>query len=326
MLKIGIIGAGNIAKTFIEAVVKGNIDVTLEAIASRDISKAIEYKNLYPFKKAYGSYQDLYNDLEVDLIYVATPHSFHFEQMLDILNHNKHIICEKPFTLNSKQAEIVFSKAKEKKLFVMEALWTRFLPTIKDLKEHINNGIIGEIKKVEANFCFKTNLDKNHRLRNLSLGGGALLDLGVYTITFANLFLGKPESISSKVVKDEQTGVDIDEEIIFNYEDNKSAILNSSIIKDMPSVGVIYGEKGYVKVENFHQTELAIIYNNDNEVIKSIERPHIVNGFEYEILSAIDSIENGRIEDPHIPHSDTIEILKQMDHIRQSWSLIYPQE
>jgi predicted dehydrogenase len=326
MLKIGIIGAGNIAKTFIEAVIKGNVNVTLEAIASRDILKAIEYKNLYSFKKAYGSYQDLYNDFEVDLIYVATPHSFHYEQMLQIIDHNKHVICEKPFTLNSKQAEEVFKKAKEKNLFVMEALWTRFLPTIKELKELINKGIIGEIEKVEANFCFKTNLDQNHRLRNLNLGGGALLDLGVYTITFANIFLGKPESISSKVVMDEQTGVDIDEEIVFKYKDNKLAILNSSIIKDMPSVGTIYGEKGYVLVENFHQTELAKIYNYNNEIIGSIEHPHSVNGFEYEILSAIDSIEKGRIEDPHIPHSETIKILKQMDDIRQSWNLIYPQE
>lgn len=326
MLRIGIIGAGNIAKTFIEAVVRSDIKVILEAIASRDISKANEYKNLYHFKKAYGNYHDLYNDDEVDLIYVATPHSFHFEQMLDILDYNKHIICEKPFTLNSKQAEIVFNKAKEKNLFVMEALWTRFLPTIKELKKMIDNGIIGKIEKVEANFCFKTDLDMNHRLRNLSLGGGALLDLGVYTITFANLFLGKPESITSKVIKDKQTGVDIDEEIVFDYKDNKQAILNSSIIKDMPPVGMIYGEKGYVKVENFHQTQLAIIYNNDNKILESIFYPHKVNGFEYEIMSAIDSIEKGMIEDPHIPHRKTIEILKQMDDIRQSWDLIYPQE
>jgi len=326
MLKIGIIGAGNIARTFIEAVVKGNIKVTLEAIASRDLLKANEYKKLYRFKKAYGSYQELYKDTEVDLIYVATPHSFHYEQMMEILDYNKHIICEKPLTINHIQAEKVFQKAKQKKLFVMEALWTRFLPVIKELKMLVDNNIIGEVQRVEADFCFNSDSDENHRLRNPYLGGGALLDLGIYTISFADMFLGEPDSFETKFFIDPVTGVDVDEQIIYKYEGDKIAILSSSFVKDKALLGKIYGEKGYVIVEEFHQTQKAYIYNKDNVLIKTLDHPHLVNGFEYEIISAIYSIEKGFLEDVHIPHSKTIRILEQMDQIRESWGFKYPKE
>jgi predicted dehydrogenase len=326
LLRVGIVGAGNIANTFIDAITRGNLSICLEAIASRNLSKAKSYQEKYNIKKAYESYQELYEDDEVDLVYVATPHSFHYEQMMEILDYNKHIICEKPFTLNHKQAKMVFHKAKQKNLFVMEALWTRFLPVIKELKKLVDNKIIGEVQRVEADFCFSTDLDESHRLRNPYLGGGALLDLGIYCLSFADIFLGTPQSFETKMKKDLITGVDIDEEIIYKYKNGKVAILTSSIARDKPLLGKIYGDDGLIVVEEFHQTQKALIYNKDKKLIKTVEHQHIVNGFEYEILSAIASIEKGLLEDPHIPHSTSIKILKQMDQIRESWGFKYPSE
>ena len=142
MIKIGVIGAGNIAHRFSEAVQKGKIGGLLEAIASRDILRAKDYQKEYGYKKAYGDYQSLYEDPDIDLVYVATPHAFHYQQMMDLLDYGKHIICEKSFTLNANQAKAIFDKAKEKNLFVMEAMWTRFLPTVKEVLQVIDQGLI----------------------------------------------------------------------------------------------------------------------------------------------------------------------------------------
>ncbi|MFW5794257.1 MAG: Gfo/Idh/MocA family protein [Bacillota bacterium] len=324
MIKIGIIGAGFIANKFCEAVKKGEMDAILYAIGSRSLEKAKQFKQMHNFKVAFGSYQELYADKDIDLIYVATPHGLHYDHMMEILDYSKNIICEKPFTLNANQAKEVFAKAKRKKVFIMEAMWTRFLPTIRELETLIDDGIIGDVTRLEADFCFTPNKGDDNRLFQPKLGGGALLDIGIYPITFANIFLGRPKSFDSEV-KMYKTGVDIAETIYYNYPDAQ-AILKVALNYDSPLKCIITGTEGRVIIEGLHETELAKIYNLDNELIKEIKHPHEVNGFEYEIKEAIECIKNNKLESEIIPHSETMNILTQMDNIRNSWDFSYPQE
>jgi len=324
MMKFGVIGAGNIANTFCTAVNQADIDAQLYAIGSRSIEKANKYKETYGFVKAYGSYTELFLDDEVDAIYIATPHGLHYEQMLDILDYKKHILCEKSFTLNHHQAKEIFAKAKKQNVFIMEAVWTRFLPTILRLQELVNSGIIGEITKVEADFCIDPDKSDEDRLFNPKLGGGALLDVGIYPITFANLFMGTPTSITS-TMKKYHTGVDLTEEIRFTYK-NGEAILNASIGENRPLKGLITGTKGTIDVKNFFFTEQAFIYDLNNNLIKELHFPHEVNGFEYEIRETVRCINNHKLESEIMPHKETINILTQMDELRETWDFVYPQE
>lgn len=324
MIRIGIIGAGHIANKFAEAINLSDLNASLEAIASRSIDKANDFKKKYHVKKAYGSYIELYEDRDIDLVYIATPHVFHYKQMLDALDYHKHIICEKPFTINALQAEEIFLKAEEKQCFVMEALWSRFLPVIKELKHNLDQGLIGDIYKLEADFCFSPDKPINHRLFQPQLGGGALLDVGIYPITFANLFLGHPLSIKSKV-KMIETGVDGDDYIEYSYPDAK-AILTASITHEKKREARIYGSKGYAIIEGLHASESIKIYNLDNQLIKHIANQHETNGFEYEIRDAIACIQQGYLESLVMPSSETISVLSQMDAIRKTWNFFYPQE
>ncbi|MFP4286154.1 MAG: Gfo/Idh/MocA family protein [Candidatus Izemoplasmataceae bacterium] len=322
-MNFGVIGAGRIAKKFSDAV--RNNQGNLYAIASRSSKRAKEYQETYGFDKAYDDYEKMLQDNQVDCVYIATPHGLHYEHMMLALKHNKHILCEKAFTLNTKQAIEVFTLAKEKSLFVMEAMWTRFLPITQTLQTLIEDGIIGEVEKLEADFCFKAKKDPDDRLFNLTLGAGALLDVTIYPINYANIFLGIPKDINGKC-KLTTTGADLKDEIVYLYTNNKKAILNGSIGHDLPREARIYGSAGKIYVPDFGAATEAYIYDNENTLIKHIQIPHKVNGFEYQIEEVIRCIKEGLIESPIMPHQTTIDILKQMDGLRFSWGIKYPNE
>lgn len=324
MVKFGIIGAGNIAETFARSL-NGINEGELYAIASRKMEKAEAFKEKFNVVKAYDSYQAMYEDPNLDCVYVATPHGLHYEQMLEILDYKKHILCEKAFTLNHKQAEDVFKKAKEQGVFVMEAMWTRFLPTILGVMGHVVEGTIGEITQLEATFSFEGNRSPDDRLYNKELGGGALLDIGIYPITLANLVLGPPALIDSHATL-HQTGVDYYETIVYEYENGAVATLKAGFNKDAPREATIYGTKGKIHIPNFWSAEEAYVYDEDDTLIEHIEYKHPVNGFEYEIKEVIACIENNRLESSIMPPATTIRILKQMDGLRKKWGVIYPQE
>ncbi|QWC00583.1 Gfo/Idh/MocA family oxidoreductase [Mycoplasmatota bacterium] len=325
MIKIGVIGAGNIAQKFSEAVKESKlVDGELYAVASRNLEKAEKFKNNYNFLKAYGSYEELYQDPNVDLVYIAVPHAFHYDQMMKALDYSKNILCEKPFTINAELAKKVFKKAKEKQVFVMEAMWTRFLPVIQEVQKEIENNLIGDINLLESDFCFYPNKAIDHRLYQPKLGGGALLDVGIYPITFANIFMGSPKKITSTVEMYE-TGVDATENIIYHYEHGK-AILNASIVKEKPLLATIVGNKGKIIVEGLHETESAKVYDKNDKLIKDIKIQHDTNGFEYEIKEAIDCIKANKLESDIVSHQVTISVLEQMDQIRKDWNFQYPIE
>ncbi len=322
MVRYGIIGAGRIARTFAQAL-KGR-DIPIQAIASRSLDRAIAFQTEFSVNKAYGNYADLYRDPDVDVVYVATPHGLHEKQMLSMLDHGKPILCEKAFTLNEDQARRVFAKAKEKGVFVMEAMWTRFLPVIKKLVKFVNDGMIGEVQSVEASFCFQSKADASDRLFAPELGGGALLDVGIYPITFAHLFLGMPDSIESDVTFG-PTGVDIDETLRLHYP-KAEAHLRASISEDAARRGIIRGTKGHILVENFWMAERAQIYNEQDELVREINVPHVVNGMEYEAEEVVRCLEKHEQESPIMPHELTLDILSILDSIRKQWAFKYPLE
>lgn len=323
MIRFGVIGAGNIANNFCEAinVVEG---ASLYAIASRDIKKAEDYQKTYGIKKAYGSYKEMLEDPLLDCVYIATPHGLHYEHMMLSLEHDKHILCEKAFTLNESQAKAVFTKAKEKQCFVMEAMWTRFLPMVQTLKQGIDEGLIGDIKVIDVQLCFDIPVAEDHRVLAKHLGGGALLDVGIYPITFAHIFLGKPQSFETTMTPT-ATKVDGSNKITYYYE-NAIAYLKSSIVEKGDTTALIKGSKGYAKVPWFWCSGKAEIFDLEDRLIKTIDYPHQVNGFEYEIEEVVRCLNNHQLESFVMSHQTTLEMMRQMDDIRKVWNLKYPQE
>jgi predicted dehydrogenase len=322
MIGFGVIGAGNIAHKFSEAL-KG-MNGFRRAIASRNINKTLDFQNKYQYEKAYKGYQALFADPKVDCVYIATPHAFHYEHMLKAIEYGKHVLCEKSFTLNEAQAAHVFKKAKEKGVFVMEAMWTRFLPTITEVLEVIDKGGIGSVKKVEANFTFDMPLNEQSRLFNKALGGGALLDIGIYPMTLVNLVLGEPKDFNTTVEMSE-TGVDISHTIDYVY-DNASAHMYASFKDDSEPKAVIHGTNGRIEMSYFWEADTAHIYKVEGDLVRTIHHPHPINGFEYEITEVIHCIEQHKLESDVVSHETTLTILRQMDALRKEWGLLFPSE
>jgi predicted dehydrogenase len=323
MVRFGVIGAGKIAQTFSTAVQK--MGGQLYAIASRDLNKAIEYKHQYGYEKAYGSYELMLQDPLVDCVYIATPHGLHAEHMMLALDHGKHVLCEKSFTLNTKQAKKVFEKAKSKNLFVMEAMWTKYLPVMIETKRLIQTGLIGDIKSLDVSFGFDAEHRRGSRLFDPAMGGGALLDIGVYVITCATYFLGLPQKVQSTVELDPTNGFDLKEDIHFQYL-HAQADLKCSLLQKLDNIARIQGTKGSVEIIDFWKAEHAIFYNLKHEIIHEVRIPHVINGFEYQIKGVISSIENHLLESPIITHQSTLDVMHLMDTLRQSWGLTFPNE
>ena len=321
-IRFGILGAGRIAEGF-AAAIKAT-DAQLIAIASRSIDQAQIFQTRHHILKAYGSYTDLLGDPDIDCVYIATPHSLHAEQMVQTLNAGKHILCEKAFTLNADQAKAIFALAKEKNCFVMEAMWTRFLPTIQAVGSEVQSGAIGEVRTMEATLGFQQAFDPHSRLFHPSLGGGALLDLGVYVITLANLVMGRPSDYDV-TFKKYSNGVDEETSLVAHYPHGQ-ANLCVSFAQSLTNDAVIKGTKGNIIIHHFHRTEQATIYNLDGTIRETIAIPHRVNGLEYEIIEVTRCLQSGLKESAMMPWSQTISIMEQLDYIRKKMKLVYPQE
>lgn len=322
MVKFGLIGAGAIAHAFSKAALLDNLH--LETVGSRDLEKALAFQKTYGYKKAYGSYKALLEDPSIDAIYLATPHGLHYEQMLEIIKHKKHILCEKAFTLNEAQAKHVFEEAKRQNVYVMEAMWTRFLPLIQALKLELKTGNLGHIQHMDIKFTFQGSLDPNNRLNDPLLGGGALLDIGIYPITYASIFLGKPDSFTASALMI-PTGVDGAIDLVYQYKDAK-AHLQASFLSFFGDDAWIYCEKGSIHIPKFWGAHEAFVYDINKNLIKHISTPYDINGYEYEIRAFVEAIETNNYTNPYMNTTDTLEILNQMDAIRKVIGLSYPKE
>ena len=320
---IGIMGSGNIAGIMAGTINKMK-NVRVYAVASRQQVHADVFAGKYGCKKAYGSYADLVADKKVDLIYVATPHSEHYENVKMCLEAGKPVLCEKAFTLNAAQAEELVRIAAEHKVFLAEAMWTRYMPMLTTIREVIGSGIIGEPKTLTANLGYV--ISDKERLTNRALGGGALLDVGVYTINFALMIFGHNISKIASCCTFTETGVDEQNAICLQYYDGKAANLNSSMVSLSDRQGIIYGTKGFAVVENINNFESIAVYDKQYKKVASYKCPKQISGYEYEVAACIDAIKCDQIECAQMPHSETLRVMRIMDEIRSQWGMKYPCE
>lgn len=322
-LKIGIMGTGRIASVLANTMLQMP-QVVLMGAASRSLEKAKEFAARFSIERAYGSYEELAKDPDIQLIYIATPHSEHCSNAKLCLENGKHVLCEKAFAANYAQAKEMTDLAEEKNLMITEAMWVRYMPMAKTLKEVLNSGIIGEPMTLTANLCYLVS-DKP-RLVKPELAGGALLDVGVYTLNFASIVFGDEiTDIQSSVIKTD-SGVDAQNSITLCYPGGKMAILNSSLRVLSDRMGIIYGTKGYLVVENVNNFESIHVYNTDRELIETHIRPEQISGYEYQIEASGEAIRNGWTECPQMPHKATLDVMKVMDELRRQWGIRYPFE
>ncbi len=322
-MKMGIIGAGHIARTMSHTI-NEMPGVTPYAIASRDISKARKYAKEFNFERAYGSYEELVSDPETELVYIATPHSFHYEHIMLCLKHKKHVLCEKAFTLNAAQAEEAISYARANGLLLAEAIWTRYLPMRNTMDNILKSGIIGAPQSLYATLSYP--ITDKARITDLSLGGGALLDIGVYCINFASMvFGGNIDKISAQAVL-YPTGADAADSISFTYPDGRMAVLHCDARAACNKEGAVYGDKGYVIFNNINNCEGITVYDSSCRVIDTYSAPLQITGFEYQVQACIDAINSGLSECPQMPHREIIRMMKIMDEIRRQTGVVYPGE
>ncbi len=321
--KVGIMGAGNIATHMAQTINKMD-GVSCYAVASRSKERAKEFAKNYDCSVAYGNYEELVADKEVDLVYVATPHSEHANNMKLCIQYKKPVLCEKSFTVNKKQAEEIFALAKAENVLVADAVWTRYMPMMKVMKEKVFGGLIGEPVNLTANLSY--NIAHVDRILDPELAGGALLDITIYPISFAlSMFGNEIEEIVSNCTLTE-SGVDGEETIIFKYKDGKRAILNSSIYCLSDRKGIIHGTKGFAVIENINNFESITLYDTNHQVIETVERNSQISGYEYEIEECIKAIENQQLECDSMTHAETLEILEVLDIIRGQFGITYPFE
>ena len=322
-MKLAILGAGNIAKIMADTIAHMP-QVESYAIGARELSRAQEFAAQHGFQKAYGSYEEMVMDENIDLVYIAIPHSHHYEAIKLCLKHGKNVLCEKAFTVNSKQAREVLALAKEKNLLLTEAIWTRFTPMRKVLDDIIESGIIGKVHSVTADLCYVLNhLERN---RKPELAGGALLDLGIYPLNFACMVLKAPvkEILTSAVMN--EYGVDDSNSMLLTYEDGTTATLHSSQLVSSERGGYIYGTKGYIIAENINNIQGYKVYDKNHVLLKEYTVPEQITGYEYEVEACIRALENGWLECPEMPHEETIRMMELMDKIREIWGMKYPME
>lgn len=322
-MKIGILGAGHIAGTLAYTMQNLN-EAECYAVASRSLEKAKEFASRYGFEKAYGSYEEMLADENVELVYIATPHSHHYRHMKLCIEAGKHILCEKAFTVNTRQAEEIFRLAKEKEVLVTEAIWTRYMPSRKIINDLLAQGVIGEVKTLTANLDY-TIADKERLIRP-ELAGGALLDVGVYTLNFALMHFGNEIADMNSVVHLTKTGVDGQNVITLSYKDERLAILNSGIYGLSDRQGIFYGSKGWMVVDNINNPLEVKVYDQNRELCKTVRMPEQINGYEYQILETIACIEKGEKECPSMRHEDTLEVMRLMDSLCKEWGVCYPDE
>ena len=323
MFKIGIIGAGWIAAKMAQALAPLQ-DMEVHAIASRSLEKARTFAQEYNIPKAYGSYEEMVADPDIVLVYIATPHSHHFEHSMLALAHGKPVLVEKAFTANAVQAEKLINTAREKGLFITEAIWTRYMPLSQKVKEIMESGIIGDPRIITATLCYM--MENKERIVRADLCGGALMDLGVYALNFARMYFGSDIVRTVSNCHLGPTGMDMHECISLSYQDGKMANLQAGTLCLNDRQGIINGTEGYIRIDNINCPECIEVWRN-YELVERITRPEeMVNGYEYQVIECKRCIEERLLESPMMPHEETINIMKQMDALRKEWGVIYPMD
>ena len=352
-IRWGILGAGHIARKF-AAALKSLPDARLVAVGSRSAERARSFGDEFGIPKRHSKYSALVDDSEVDIVYVATRHTLHKENSLLALAAGKAVLCEKPFAINASEAKEVIDFARQKKLFIMEAMWTRFLPLMVKLREMLGERIIGEVQMLTADFGFRADFDPKSRLFNPADGGGALLDVGIYPVSLASMVFGTPAKITSLANLGE-SGVDEQSATILQHSAGQLAVLMSAVRTNTPQEAVIMGTTGQILIhsrwwqpvtmtlfsdEGFRRMErnkrlrlnlpfarpiaLSLTARVGSE--KTLDFPYAGNGYQYEAAEVMRCLRQGNLESDTMPLDETLSIMTTLDTIRAQWGLKYPQE
>jgi predicted dehydrogenase len=320
----GIIGTGGIAHAFAQDL-QNLPDHRVAAIGSRSFATAQKFANEFHSCQAYGSYEDLTADSTIDGIYVATPHVSHMANTLLALEAGKPVLCEKPFALNTQEAQRMIDNARSRKLMLMEAMWTRFLPHFHNIRKILASGVLGQIIAVEADHGQLLASRKIPRLMLPELGGGALLDLGVYPVSFAHLVLGVPSKIMATASFTAE-GVDGQTSAIFDYSSGAQAILTANMLAITPCRAVISGTEGRLEIDRTFYKPAAMRVTLNNESVIEYPNTYIGYGLREEAAEFALCAQRGLLESPLLTHADTFQIMQSMDEIRRQIKLTYPNE
>ena len=316
----GIIGLGKIANKFASDLKKVS-DAHLYGVASRNREKAVDFAKKYEAENAFGDYGQLINDTNIDVIYVATPHVLHYEITTECLRAGKAVLCEKPFAMNSAEAGKMIDLARSQNVFLMEALWTRFLPHFQFVLDKLNSGELGKIQSIRADFGFKAEFDKTKRLFNKSLGGGSLLDIGIYPVFLAYSILGKPEEIDASA-EFAKTGVDYSCDIKLKYPGNVEAGLHSTFKEKTPTIAEIELEKGRIILNTrFHEPTSVTIILDGKEETRNFNAEGI--GYNHEAEHVTRMLLQGRTESESWSLDNTKDLMSLLDEIRKKIGLEY---
>lgn len=323
-IKWTIMGTGTIANSFAKGLTFLE-NAELYAVASRSIEKAAEFGKKYGFQKFYGSYEEMVQDKEVDIVYIATPNSAHKENIILCLNNGKAVLCEKPFTLNAKETEEVIKLARDKKVFLMEGMWTRFFPIMKKIQKWIDEDSIGKVRMLTADFGFRREGAPEERKVSIERGGGALMDVGIYPIAFASWVFKKAPKQITGVTSLYETGVDQQSAMTFAYDEGQLAALACAINTPTPKEARIIGNKGTIFIPEFFKATSATLSVIGSEPVTT-NIPLEGNGYNYEAAAAMECLSKGEVECNAISLDESLSIMKVMDELRKQYGIVFPTE
>ena len=317
IIRWGIIGAGRIAHQFAR-----DIQLTqygqLCAIAARSLTRANEFAQEYEIDKSYGSYAELFEDPDIDALYIATTHNFHLEQAQAALIAGKAVLCEKPITVNSNECKALINTAKTEKIYLMEAMWSYFLPTIQQAKRWVDEGRIGQLRHVKADFGYPRPYDIKSRDFNPELAGGCLLDMGIYPVAIARYFIPRNPLRMHVISKHAANGIEDDVSMLWDYGDCVAS-LSTSFRSRLGNACYLLGDKGYIRIPNFHQSRHAYLYEID-ELVEEFDDQRLGGGFEFEIEAVNRDLIAGKLENDVMPLSVSLHFQKLMDQVRHRFS------
>ena len=323
-LRWGILGTGGIAHEQTAELLGNGFIVT--AVGSRTQESADAFAAEFGIPVAHGSYETLVADPEVDVIYVSTPHPFHVAGAILALNAGKHVLVEKAFTINAAEARSVVALAAEKHLVVLEAMWTRFLPHMLRIREIIAAGTIGEVRTLLADHNQDLPKDPKHRLNDPALGGGALLDLGIYPVSFAHDLFGTPSTIQANAAKT-ATGVDRQTAIVLSYADGQQAVLHTALDTLGPNRAAVIGTLGRIEIDSVWYTPTPFtVFDSRGNIVEKFDQPVRNRGMQYQAWELERLVAAGLLTGDILPASESVQIMETLDEIRREIGLVYPGE
>ena len=320
----GILGTGGIARAFATALMD-TPGAVLAAVGSRSIDSARAFAGEFGSPLCYGSYQALADAPGIDIIYIGTPHPLHAQNALMALEGGKAVLCEKPFTMNLREAVQVVALAREKKLFLMEAMWTRFMPALAEVRRIIDSGLLGVVHQVHADFGFSATRDPDHRVNKRAMGGGALLDLGIYPLSLSYALLGPVASLQAQAVLGDG-GVDLTTGWSMKHASGAMSICSCSLRARTPSELTVSGTLGSVRMDAMFHLAKTITLTLGDGVKRTIDTPFLGNGYVHEALEAGRCLRAGLTESPHMLHDDTLALMQLLDTIRMQIGVRYPSD